>query len=178
MIPNKLKLIALVGLTLMIGLLLHKCNVDPKPNPTDIKLNADDQAKIIVDKNKITVVKRDKNGNAIGETKFIPDHATVIYKKNGEIEFKVQQLGFQFEPGIGVIGVDRTAALSLDVQFAYWKRIGFNAGVGVQIKSKPSAVPFVAASYRLPFNMISNTSLMLGYAPVQKSAVAGLRIRF
>lgn len=177
-ISTKFKAYILAALVLVLGLFLRKCNVDPKPNPTDIKLQTDDNAKVIVGKNKITVVRRDKDGNPVGETKFIPDHATVTIKKNGNVEFTVKQIGLQFEPGIGVMGYSNGGALALDTQFAYWKRIGFTAGLGVQMKSKPDIIPFVAASYRLPWDVVSNTSVTLGYAPLQKSPVIGLRVRF
>ena len=178
MIPEKLKLPVLIGLIAAIGLFLYKCNVDPKPNPTDIKLQADDNAKVVVGKNKITVVRRDSNGNPIADTKFIPDHATVTIKKNGDVEFTVKQVGLQFEPGIGIMGYSKGGALELDVQFAYWKRIGFSTGLGVQMTAKPDIIPFAAVVYRLPWDVVSNTSITLGYAPLQKSPVAGLRVRF
>lgn len=178
MIPNKLKIPALIALVIAIGLFLRRCNVDPVTNPSDVKLETNDQAKVIVDKNKITVVKRDKDGNVKAETKYIPDHATVTYHKDGTVEFKVKTIGLQFEPGIGTLLYDKGSALSLNVQFAYYRRIGFIGGLGVQLAKNPAVVPFVAVGYRLPWEMVSNTSVMFGYAPVQKSPVLGLRIRF
>jgi len=178
MLTNKLKLTLITLLVLVSGLLLYRCNRDPKSDFTSTKLEEDDQAKVIIGNNKVTVVKRNPNGTNNISTKYIPDHATVTLKKDGTIDFKVQNFGFEAAPGIGVIGTSIGGAVSLDLQFMYWKRTALTAGIGVQMVAHPKVMPFVAVAYRLPWDVVSNTSVIAGYAPLQKSPVLGLRVRF
>lgn len=178
MIPNKLKLPLIVLSIILGGLLFYRCNKDPKPDMTDTKLTEADQAKVIVGKNKITVVTRNPDGTNNVSTKYVPEHATVVLKKNGDVVFDVKTFGFEAEPGIGAAGTTLGAALTLDLQFFYYKRTALTAGLGIQMASKPKVMPFAAVSYRLPWDVVSNTSLIAGYAPLQKSPVLGLRVRF
>lgn len=183
---NKLKLALIAVGVIVAGLLLYRCNRDPKPDMS-IVLNNDDQAKVSVNGNKVTVVRRNPDGTTKTETKHVPENAVVTYKKNGEVEINVKQYGWKVQPGIGAIASAEGLALSLDVRLAYWRRMGLNVGTGIRLGVDASSVnnavknsirPFVALSYQLPFDRLSNTSVLLGYQPVQSQVCFGVRVKF
>jgi hypothetical protein len=183
---NKLKLFGLVVAVIAGALLLRQCNREKVPSYAPI-LAADDQAKVLIDHNKITVVKRNPNGTTDVSTKFVPDRGEVIFKKDGSVEIHVKQFGWIAEPGMGYILSAEGSALALDCQVMYWRRMGLNAGVGMRLGVKAITAnelmrdglrPYLAISYRLPWNIVSNTSTMVGYAPLNKLVVVGLRVKF
>lgn len=183
---NKLKLFGLVITVAASALLLARCNRERVPSYAP-KLADSDQAKVLIDHNKVTVVKRNPNGTTDVSTKFVPDRGEVVFKKDGTVEIQVKQFGWIAEPGIGLLVSSEGAALSLDCQVMYWRRMGLNVGTGVRLGIDAHTAnevirdglrPFVAASYRLPWNIVSNTSAMVGYAPIHKQIVVGVRVKF
>lgn len=183
---NKLKLFGVVIAVIAGALLLARCNRERVPSyaPT---LTDTDQAKVLIDHNKVTVVKRNPNGTTDVSTKFVPDRGEIVFKKDGSVEIHVKEFGWIAEPGIGLFVSSEGAALSLDCQVMYWRRMGLNVGsgirVGIQARNANEVMrdglrPFVAVSYRLPWNIVSNTSTYVGYAPINKLVVLGLRVKF
>lgn len=183
---GKIRLAGIGIVILLCAFALYRCNKDPKP-ASNLDLDKGDQAKVSVDGNKITVIKRNPDGSTKVETKYVPDKATVTYRQNGEVDIDVRQFGWKAEPGIGAIASAEGMALSLDVRTLYWKRMGLNFGLGirfgVETKSldlivRNSLRPFVGVSYRLPFERVSNTSILVGYQPVQSLVCIGARVKF
>jgi hypothetical protein len=181
---NKMKIILLGILAVAIALVLLRCNRDPKPTP-GIKLEEKDQAKVFVEKNKITVVKRNVDGSTSTTTKFVPKNGTVTVGKDGSVDINVRQFGWSADPGVGAIVSSEGLSLSLDLQVIYWKRMGLNVGSGFRSTSSKDANdfikeafrPFVGVSYRLPWNIVSNTSVLTGYEPLQKQLCFGIRVQ-
>jgi hypothetical protein len=183
---NKLKLVAFLCMALGIGFLISRCNRDPKPSQ-NLTLSDKDQAKVLIEKNKVSVATRNPDGSTKVISKYVPKHATITVEKDGTVDVNVQQFGFSADPGLGAIATSEGLSLSLDLQVMYWRRMGLNVGTGLRLGASVKNAnefmtnvvrPFVAVSYRLPWDVVSNTSVLAGYEPLHKNICAGLRIQF
>jgi|WetSurMetagenome_2_1015567.scaffolds.fasta_scaffold179201_3 hypothetical protein len=181
---KNVKIIGILLIALGIVFLIYKCNRDPKPSQ-NVTLDTKDQAKVFVEKNKITVVKRNVDGSTSTTTKFVPKNGTITVGKDGSVDVNIRQFGWSADPGIGAIISSEGLSLSLDLQVMYWKRMGLNVGSGFRSTSSKNANdfvkdafrPFVGVSYRLPWNIVSNTSVLTGYEPLQKQLCFGIRVQ-
>jgi len=107
-----------------------------------------------------------------------PRHTEISVKKDGTVTVKSRKAGFTMEPAIGVAVANRPL-ITLDLQLAYWQRVGFIVGTGYQVGEQPRSAfkPYVGFSYDLPFGFTSNTGMFIGLT-TKKEPLIGLRVRF
>ena len=106
---------------------------------------------------------------------YVPSsgHAVVSTSKDGSVNITVKQKGFALQAGFGGVYAD-TARLTLDLQFAYWRRVGFHVGIA-GADARPATSPYAAVSYRLDQIRLANTSLVAGIT-TRKEPLFGLRV--
>jgi hypothetical protein len=178
---TKLKIIGLIVLLASVVVWLNR---EPAPPAVQsVTLAADEKAKVLISDKKITVVKRKADGAQKTDVHYVPDTATVTYKDDGNVSVYVKQAGLKLGPGVGAAVIGKDTTITLDTQVAYWRRMNLHIGVGFRTQSTPGAFHehvrlFGAVGYQLPWTWTQNTSILVGYAPVQKAAVAGLRLKF
>jgi len=107
-----------------------------------------------------------------------PRHTEISVKKDGTVTVKSRKAGFTVEPAIGVAVANRPL-ITLDLQLAYWQRVGFIVGTGYAVGDRPRSAfkPYVGLSYDLPFRFTRNTGLFIGVT-TSKEPLIGLRVRF
>ena len=173
--------ILLVVLALMS---LKYCDNRKIKQITDSNLTKEEQVAIIVNPNTgtVTTVRRNrKNKKETTQVEKPIDGAREIrigVSPEGRVKVIARSKGFIFEPGIGV-GFDGDALISLDTQFYFYRRWGVLGGVSVPMASirANKLSLYAAASYQLPFKMLSNTSVYAGYN-TDKEIQVGARVRF
>jgi len=118
--------------------------------------------------------------------------ASIEQFDDGSVKVRARNKGFGFEPGYGVFIVNGRPRVGLDIQWAYWKRLGLSSGAGVGGRktkevtdgtgeAKRSDLQWnvypLALNYNLPFRWTPNTNLFLGYL-LQKQATAGVTVKW
>lgn len=183
---DRIKILGIAAFVIALGFVLRRCNRDPQTPSSLPSLASNEQAKVFVDGDRVTVIKRNADGSDNVTTKYVPEHGTITFEKDGTVNISVKEFGYQIEPGVGLLASNEGAAVAFDVQLLYWKRIGLNLGtalrIGVPAKNVDDVIrdgvrPFIAVSYRLPWKLLSNTSVMLGYEPLQRVPCLGIRIQ-
>lgn len=168
-----MKRIGIVAIAL--GVLALAFNFFVKDQPSELleePLQETEASRVVVEDRKISVLSSKGTKAA-----YVPSsgHVVVSTKKDGQVDIHVKQAGLSLQAGFGGIFSD-TARLSLDLQLAYWRRIGAHCGVAIS-DAHPAVVPFFAASYRLDQLRLSNTSLLVGVT-TRKEPLLGLRLEF
>jgi len=125
---------------------------------------------------KITTVRGTYGGDTEVKTRYIPADggARVTIHNDGTVNVKVRNKGLAMSPGLGVYYAD-TLRPSLDLNVAYWNRLGVNVGLG--FGKHPGAVPFIAVNYAWGNVRFQNTSIMAGY-DARRYWLVGARVRF
>ena len=99
-----------------------------------------------------------------------PKSTVITTDKNGNVTVKVRQFGVGFEPGIG-LGYSTKTRFALDARLVYYKRFGFNMGLGLATDPESYGVhkpvlsmvtPYAGISY-VPWLRFSNTSIVASY---------------
>lgn len=145
------------GITFLLLFWLKGC----KEAPTTIPMLEDgQQAKVVIDNNKITVLKR---GEAL-HTDYMPENSVIVFNEDGTVEVKVKTHGLTFQPGFGIgVGADDFRA-AIDFKWAYWNRLGAYAGVNGRLRKDMNQIRprgFVGIGYVLPYEHFENTSFVL-----------------
>lgn len=168
---SRVKDIALFAGMLAIAVLIANFFLSEEPSElTEEPLTATEASRVVVEDRKISVLS--KKGT---KAAYVPSsgHAVVSTSKDGDVKISVKQAGFSLQSGLGGSYAD-TGRFTLDLQIAYWRRIGFHAGVGFA-DAHPAAVPFFAVSYKLDQLRLTNTSLFVGVT-TRKEPVFGVRV--
>jgi hypothetical protein len=158
-------------ITAVIGLLLwfaHKRGVSVIPPHTDATISIDNDTVTIATNNERT-------------RKYAPKGTTIVVNKDGSLRVVSKQYGLTHEMGVALAFEDSYVMPALDIKLAYYMRFGLNAGTGFRLNGKLSAAtfrPYVAVSYALPFNAVSNTSIFVGHSLVSEHWITGLSVRF
>jgi hypothetical protein len=109
-----------------------------------------------------------------------PGSTVISTDPHGSVTVIVKQVGIGFQPGIGAAYSDRLR-LTLDARVAYYKRWGLNPGLAFRLGGSTDlneiVKPYLAVSYALPFDLVSNTSCFVG-VKLDKGVIGGLRVRF
>lgn len=115
---------------------------------------------------------------------YQPDPGSTVIKTDdkGRVTVIVRQVGVGFDPGVG-LGLSSRPRAALDARFAYFKRFGLNAGLGLSLDKADYrngrlldiVAPYAGVSW-VPFTRFSNTSLVVAYA-MDKHAFVFLRVR-
>lgn len=160
-------IVGILGCTL----LLQRCN---KPNvfkgPSQITNDGDTLIVRQHDKPDIKIFQPD------------PDSTVITTDNKGNVTITVRQFGVGFDPGIGV-GFSSRSRMALDARFAYFKRFGANAGLGLSLDKNDYkagrlldiVAPYAGVSW-VPFTRFSNTSLVVTYA-MDKHLFVFVRVR-
>lgn len=165
---------------------LSKCiesQRDRKEAIISTELKEGEHAKVIINSNTktiTTVSKRNGSSNS-KETKVIKKeglrYASITVDDTGNVTVTAPTHGFVAEPGFTLFVSDKPR-MGIDCQLYYWKRWGVGFGTGINIGDEPRTIDaFGAVYYNFPFEIISNTSIFVGYS-IRKQPVVGLRIKF
>jgi hypothetical protein len=176
---NKTTLV-FIGLFLLVcGLWYaeHQLKRDEIINAPVLKEN--EKVKVIIDPNTKTVkeVRRDKNGKQIIKQTSGGRNTVIVVDDKCNVTVQTRTKGLIFEPGL-TLGYTERARWGLDVQFFFWNRFGLNTGVTAALQGNtvyPRA--FIGALYTLPFNVVSNTSIVAGMDN-KLDLFVGARIKF
>ncbi len=146
-----------------------------KDKPSELleePLGATEASRVVLEDRKISVLSSKGTKAA-----YVPSsgHAVVSTSKDGDVRIDVKQTGFSVQAGMGGIYAD-TARLTLDLQFAYYRRFGFHLGIaGADVR--PAISPYAAFSYRLDQLRLANTSVVVGMT-FRKEPLVGCRVEF
>jgi hypothetical protein len=156
-----------------LGVAILIFNFFVKDRPSDLleePLQETEASRVVIEDRKISVLSRKGTKAA-----YVPSsgHVVVSTKKDGQVDIKVKQAGFSLQAGLGGVYAD-TGRLTLDLQCAYYRRIGFHLGVGFA-DARPTVSPYAAVSYRLDAIRLANTSLVAGMT-FRKEPLIGIRV--
>lgn len=203
---NKALTITILSAILIGSLvLLRSCDKKKKEGITDEKLTKNEQTAIIIEpySGKITKITRvPGNGNAIqpsvlrgGKSITSPESTETIERidgsrdtrisidKDGKVSITTRTFGFINDFGVGVYKTPSDTRIFVDDQIFFYKRHGFNLGVGRSIADVGNQTEMqkyqlhAAYSYRLLYVKLSNTFIVVGM-DTKKEILLGLRVNF
>lgn len=130
-----------------------------------------------------TIVVKQKGKPDFKEFQPDPKSTVITTDKLGHVTVKVRQFGVGTDLGVG-IGFSDRARVALDDRFAYFKRVGANAGLGFSLDKKDYSKghlldivdPYVGLSV-VPTTRLPNTSVVTAFT-VSKHAFIFVRVRF
>lgn len=130
-----------------------------------------------------TIVVKQKGKPDFKEFQPDPKSTVITTDAQGRVTVKVRQFGVGYDLGIGVGFSDR-ARLALDDRFAYFKRVGANAGLGFSLDKNDYRKghlldlvdPYVGLSV-VPTTRMPNTSVVTAIT-VSKHLFVFVRMRF
>jgi hypothetical protein len=159
--------VALLGLAVFLAQLFF---YNEPPARIDEPLKEGEASRIVVEDKKVTVLSK-KGVKAA----YVPSSGRVIIstEKDGDTTLTVKDKGFALQAGFGGVYAD-VPRLTLDVQFAYYRRFGFHLGAAGS-NARPAITPYAAVSYRLDQLRLANTSVVVGMT-TRKDPLIGIRV--
>lgn len=157
-----------VGLAVLAGLVVVKA-CQYRPVPHDVSIPDGGVAAVVIGSTHSTIIDPTHTTPIV-----VPNYGhgqTVVVKPGGQVIVKPKQIGWSFDPGLSF---DTRNRLSLSCEIAYWRRLGWLAGVTmypIQLSA------YTAVSYRLPWAKVNNLS-MYGGIDTDLRPVFGIFWRF
>lgn len=173
---EKFKIVLFAALAIIAVVILKACDKRKVQQITDDALTNEEKQAIIVDDNgNVTTV--DRNGN---KTRVNIDHGVrdvrISVDKNNHLNVLLRDHGFIHEAGIGVLQTANFRGI-LDLQWFFYHQYGVNSGLSFSTTKGDQLRVYVGAAYTLPWEWLSNTSVLLTYDTKREIGV-GLRVRF
>lgn len=177
---SKWAFIGLIVLLFIIHLGNRACKKDHVATPTRPVLKQSEKAKVVVRGHNLTQTTRDKEGNEVTTSTYVPDTATIVTDDKGNVRIKVKRFGFALSPGIGASFYRDRVLLSIDTRTIYLHRFSLNVGLGFDLTQRDLlnlTKPYLAVSYALPFRWTDNTSVYVGRT-LDAATLVGIRLSF
>jgi hypothetical protein len=134
-------------------------------------LPKDDKEQIIVKNGKVEVITSKGVQTVTGSRETI-----VNIKKDGTIKVSEQTHGFEHQVGFnGYISKDMN--IGLDLRYFYYKQFDAMMGIGYAPQTK-HLDGWLGLGYTTVTSWTSNTTVFMGYSPINHAAVAGISLRF
>ena len=116
-----------------------------------------------------TIIVKQKGKPDFKEFQPDPKSTVITTDAKGNVTVKVRQVGLGIDPGVGVGYSDRLR-LALDIRYAYFKRFGANAGLGLSLTAADYNIksmnlgticdPYLGISF-VPLTSAPNTDIVV-----------------
>lgn len=145
-----------------------------------VVLKATEKRKAIIDfrHHTLTTITKDKK-NEIIKFKSGLRTAVITESTDGTIAVYAPEAGLVFEPGLSAFYSNHYTHLGIDIQWAYWKRLGLSTGMGMTVLNDTIDIDLypIALNFNPPFNWTPNTNIFIGIN-ADKDFVAGTSVKF